>query len=103
MDLLRFLFALPLRDGTLTRMIVHSHSDSEKVTAKVMPLLRPQGLQVAGSYRAEAHVLDGRKVRVVVPEWNAPGQRDCWPVMEPRLAEDFAAVTDERSLVEFVG
>lgn len=76
---------------------------TDTVTRKTMPLLAPIGLPVAGAHRVEAHVLDGREVRVVVADWQAPDSVDCWPVHEPDLANDFAKVTDERSLQEFNG
>jgi len=73
------------------------------VTQKTMPLLASHGLTVAAAHRIETHTLDHRKVRIAVADWNSGPQRDCWPLHETRLTEDFARITDEASLLDFNG
>ncbi len=76
---------------------------TETVTQKTMPLLASQGLAVAGAYRIEKRVLDGSKVSVLVADWQQGEVRDCWPIREQSLVEDFAQVTDSQSLLVFNG
>jgi hypothetical protein len=90
-------------------MAVHQNSDFANLTdnltrhtaQRVLPLLASYGLPVAGAYRIEWHSLDHQKVRVVVAAWNLSGKSDCWPVLEPHLAEDFAGITAEGALRDF--
>ncbi|MCL6566737.1 MAG: hypothetical protein K6U09_09990 [Acidobacteriia bacterium] len=72
-----------------------------KVSREVSHLLANDPWPVAGSYHIETQTRQRQRIRVVVPDWRAPGADACWPVLEPRLVEDFGAVRDEASLLAF--
>jgi hypothetical protein len=79
----------------------HFTNVTVSVTHRTVPLLVPQGISVAGAYRIERRVLDGRDVNVMTADWQAEVPGTCWPVRERSLADDFAQVTNDQLLREF--
>jgi uncharacterized C2H2 Zn-finger protein len=85
-------------------MDVQHFSSGSKVSHSVSSEISPSfGWVVAGSYVIERVKLHAGEIRVVTPDWGALGGTTCRPGLKPHLLQDFAACSDEQSLLNFIG